>query len=198
MQRGRVKPLPAAAAAIVHGALHQLPRLQLTRSVHVERVDDIPSGIDDLVAVSRHYAPFIRIRDERYLRWRWLDQPRCPWELWEARGDDSSLSGFAVATIADLPLGRTGRIVDLLAKDRVTTTALLRRVTSDAESRGADMVTFEYADTRPWSRRACLAAGFVARGQGPTFLELRASDRARAAPKSWDAWYLTFGDTDIV
>lgn len=198
MNRGRAKLLPSGAAAVVHGALRQLPRLRWPHEPPARRVDDIPTGVDELAEASRHYAAFVRVRDERYLRWRWLDQPRSPWELWEARSAEGRLSGFAVAAVADLPLGRTGRIVDLLAEDAASTASLLRTVASDAERRGAEIVTFEYADARSWSRRACYAAGLVERGQGPIVLELRVSPPAQAAPQGWKAWYLTFGDTDLV
>jgi hypothetical protein len=199
MDRGRARPLPPGMGRIVHGLLRQLPRVLRRRStVLVRRIGDLPGGLEDLVGRSKSFAPFVRVRDERYLRWRWLAQPDRHCDVWEARGDDQQLAGFAVTTTADLPRGKTCRIVDLLAVDQPTTTALLGTIAADADRRDVDVVTFEYADPRPWARRACLAAGFVDRGEGPMFLALRAADRCRSAPAGWPAWYLTFGDTDLV
>ena len=195
--------LPPAAATAIHRSLALAARaarlpLDVRRPI-VERVEDLPADIDALAEASRNYAPFLRVRDERYLRWRWLDNPRGDWAVWTVRGSPGkALGGIAIAGVADLELGRTGRIVDLLAVDAASTTALLTAIAADAERQGADVVTFEYVDPRRWSRWACLAAGFLPRGVGPIVLELRTSDRARQGPSGFAAWYATFGDTDLV
>jgi hypothetical protein len=190
--------VPAVAAAYV-ATTRAVARLAAeapaTHTVAPLDLDD--PGVAELVRRSAGYAAIVRVRDADYLRWRWA-QPPGRWSAWGARDRSGRLTGLAVAGLeSDDGHGTIGRIVDFLADDRATTTALLHGTAAALEAGGADLVTFDYNDPRPWSRRACYLAGFAPRGRGPSTVVVTLSARAEGLPTGWRGWYLTFGDTDL-
>jgi hypothetical protein len=164
-------------------------------SAVVETADRTTSEYDDLARASAAFAPFIRVRDARYVTWRWLEEPDTAWTLIEARSV-SQLRGWAVIGVDAAEPG-LGRIVDLLAADAGTTRALLVEGARRLEARGADRVTVDLNDPRPWAARACLLAGFVRFGTGVNVVSKALSPAVDASIERLDSWYLTRGDSDL-
>jgi Acetyltransferase (GNAT) domain len=168
------------------------------RRLRPRPLSDLESDVDALAEASASFAPCIRVRDARYLRWRWLDQPGTDWQLW-AVGDLGSGAGgivvFGVDPRHDPP--DRGRVVDLLAPDEATTVALLTVAAEELGRAGCTRVALDYHDPRPWSRRACYRAGFVPRGQGPLLRGGAHEEWTRPWADHPESWYLTRGDTDL-
>ena len=157
---------------------------------------DPGTDIDELAARSARFAPCIRIRDGRYLRWRWLDQPGPDFQLLAARTPGGELRGvaaFGIDTRCDPPW--RGRVVDLLADTATATTALLIAAARALEVVGCTRVCFDYHDPRPWSRAACYRAGFAPRGEGLITIGGSTSSGRESADR-FENWYLTRGDSD--
>ena len=159
---------------------------------------ELGADVDDLARASKSFAPFVRIRDSAYLRWRWFQQPMATWTLHGVRRSDGSLPGWSVSGVVETPHGPEGVVADVLAEDERTLAALLRHAASALESEGCGLVTFGYHDPRPWAARACRAAGFLPRGEGPTVMARRVSDEAQVEPPGWEPWYFTMGDSDLL
>lgn len=160
-----------------------------------------PGGeLDRLAESLARTAPCIRIRDSRYVRWRWLDEPERQWRLLAARSTDGGLRGFAAFGPAPEPRSdgtRAGRIADLLACDPRATTALLVTAAGELFAAGCELVTFDCHDPRPWARRACLRAGFLPRGVGPHVIVRPLTQEGSRVAVRMEDWYLTLGDSDL-
>ena len=172
-------------------------RRRWARDLRVELLTDPGEEVDEMAEASALWAPVIRVRDARYLRWRWLDQPGTDWRLLAARSADGRLRGVVAYGVDPWAEAPTGRIVDLLAGDRATTTALLAASADALARRRLTRVAFAYEDPRPWSARACVTAGFIRRGTGPDVAGACWSDCTRPAADTPSDWYLPLGDTDL-
>jgi Acetyltransferase (GNAT) domain len=168
------------------------------RRLRPQPLSDPGPEVDALAEASALFAPCIRVRDARYLRWRWLDQPGTDWRVW-AVGDLAAGTGgivaFGVDPRHDPP--ERGRIVDLLARDEPTTVALLVAAADELGRAGCKHVALDYHDPRRWSRRACYRAGFIRRGQGPLMRGGAMQEWTRPWGDHFESWYLTRGDTDL-
>ena len=189
------RPLRAATNLFLH-----IERMLVDRrapAVEFERVQDPGQEFDSLAAASASFASCIRVRDARYVRWRWIDNPTGQWSVWSA-WRAGELMGWIVTGQRRGDPPSTGRIVDLLAPDARTMRQLLSFAATDHRAAGRGLVTFELNDPRPFSRGACLRAGFLPRGIAPN-VTLRILDPAlKGVADRIDAWYLTMGDTDLV
>ena len=194
--RGR---LPRSGRSLVAVVLQAVSLLAGThRRWEVTRITDPGEEVDDLAARSAAFARCILRRDAAYLRWRWLDQPGGRWTMLGVRDGDGRLRGITVEGMKEGEMhgpSPVGRIGDLLADGPTATRVLLDAATRTLESNGCGIVLLDLNDPRPWSRSACVRAGFLPRGRGPNvhLAGLPGSDAAR----DLDSWYLTLGDTDL-
>lgn len=117
------------------------------------------------------------IRDEPYLRWRYLDSPR-GYEPVVGEG------GYAVVWPAKRHKGRT---ISILA-DHVGGTGLVRAAARRARSR------WLFALPAPEQRAGFLAAGFLPTPQTLDFMGKPLAGRLDADPRRWR---VTLGDTDF-
>lgn len=191
----RVPRLVGAALATATSAAAGLRSWRARRAREVTEAWLPPAELDELAARLRSTARCLRVRDGAYVAWRWQAQPGREWSMVAARDRRGRTTGWAVAGV-DPASPRTGRIADLLAEDADTSTALLMAATRLLHRRGAELVTCELLDHRPWSPRALRQAGFVERGQGPVAMcGWVRDDQHELATR--EAWYLTRGDTDF-
>jgi GNAT superfamily N-acetyltransferase len=170
------------------------------RGVRVSEEVEPNSEFDDLAARSAGFATCIRVRDAAYVRWRWFDHPGFDWRLLSARDRRGKLTGWVAFGIEDgsrpySPPG--GYIADLLAEDAVTTRVLLAAAAARLIEEGANNVSFQYVDPRPWAERACKRAGFLRKRRGHRVLARSLSDRVGSEVDRLDNWFLTKGDTDL-
>jgi GNAT superfamily N-acetyltransferase len=117
------------------------------------------------------------IRDEAYLKWRYLDSPRG----YEAVANGG---GYAVVWPSKRHKGRT---IAVLA-DHVGETDLLGEARRRARSR------LLFALPAPEQRRAYVAAGFLPTPQTLNFMGKALAGRLNTDPR---AWRVTLGDTDF-
>jgi GNAT superfamily N-acetyltransferase len=195
------RPRLAPVAGLGMGAFRAAVGAGRERGAAVEEIgidsSEFATAADALAEESRNLVAIGRVRDAGYQRWRWA-RPGSSWRAFVVRGDDG-VAGVAVAERSTTSDGiARARIVDLFAVDEAATVRLLDGVATTFESDGAGLVTFEYADPRRWSRRACYRAGFLPRGDGPCTIVLAVSARAQALPPGWASWFVTYADTDLV
>lgn len=137
-----------------------------------DTVESLPVKGDAAAAWPNHV-----IRDEPYLRWRYLDSPRG----YEALRSES---GYAVVWPAKRHKHRT---IAVLA-DLVGSAGVLRGAARRARAR------LLFALPAPEQRVAFLAAGFVPTPQTLHFMGKPLAGRLNADPR---AWRVTLGDTDF-
>lgn len=149
--------------------------------------------LDALATSRRDAARCMRVRDGAYVRWRWQEQPDRAWWMLTARDSTGALDGWLVAGVD--PDG-IGRIVDLLVGDAATLTALATAAVDALGDAGAEVVTCELLDPRPWVGAAMRRAGYADRGAGPVAVCTWVAEGHPAWGKR-ESWYLTRGDTDF-
>jgi hypothetical protein len=152
--------------------------------------------IDRLAESAAAFAPCMRIRDSRYLRWRWIDRPEGTVDILAARTRSGVFSGYAVVGIETDGPRRIGRVLDLLARDRASLRGLLRRSLADLTAGDCEVITCDYLDPRPWTRSVLRTAGFIPR-RGKIMSVVSTSPGAGTLPERLDSWYVTRGDTDV-
>lgn len=190
--------VPVAAGTVAVQAVRALAAVTSAATVRGRRVErgwPAPKELDGLAGRLRRVARGVRVRDGAYLDWRWRRQPDRRWSMLTCRDSAGRLLGWAVAGL-DPTVPGTGRVVDLLAEDPATTTALLAAAHRQLGDEGAQVTSCELLDPRPWARRAVLRAGFLHRPGGPVVSAhpLQPGAEALGRPESW---YLTRGDTDF-
>ncbi|MGH2852184.1 MAG: hypothetical protein ACRDLP_16410 [Solirubrobacteraceae bacterium] len=167
-------------------------------SLEVVELANLGGEVDELAADSAGYAPCIRIRDAAYLRWRWLEDPRTPWQARGVWGERGTLRGIAVIGVRGEGVARTGVIADILARDATTLRALLHDAWERLCAEGCHRVTCAYRDPRRWARWVLIRSGFrrlAAVGERVACGPL--SPRAGGIVTDFASWYLTGGDTEL-
>ncbi len=134
--------------------------------------DGRPLGTDAATDWPNHV-----IRDEAFLKWRYLDSPRG----YEMIASDP---GYTVVWPAKRHKGRKISVV----ADHVGGSELLR------DARGLARARFQFALPAPEQRRAYLAAGFLPTPQSLNFMGKALAGRLNTDPR---AWRVTLGDTDF-
>ena len=172
-----------------------------TGRVEVSPVDDVPPGLEDLVARAASAHAVTQVRDASFLRWRYVQGPDGGYELYAARRG-AELVGFLALRPAHELVPRACTLADWIvpAGEEEVADALLAVATARAraEDRACLMAVV------PPDSEACrvfLARGFeVVPSARTTYRSIgvratRSDLRPEALERGW--WY-TLGDTDLV
>lgn len=171
------------------------------RGVHVERLASLGDEVDALSARFLADKRCTTIRDARYLRWRYLEAPGAPYELWAARTGGTLVGLMALRPRHEL-VPESSCIADLLAEtaDVEARDALLAVATRRAREEGRKTLMTVFADPMP--EHAWLRARGFAMVSSAQWLERRLTHRIYH-PKITTQWLLahwwySLGDTDLV
>jgi hypothetical protein len=95
------------------------------------------------------------IRDDRYLNWRFVENPRYRYHLLAARDQAGELAGYVVFRRAGWPVPDTGLVMDwLVPSDDVVVGELLREaLLAQARADGARLVLAVFPEWTPWQLR---------------------------------------------
>jgi hypothetical protein len=146
---------------------------------------------DELARRSAGFARAVRIRDWRWVEWRWLRDLE-PVTLAHVVGEHG-LEGY-VAWRRN-PVTDVAQVVDLLAGTSAAVAALVRHAADELGAVGAERVVVDIADGRAETRTGLRTAGFLPRGVGPPIVAHEPPGMEPLAPEDW---YLTLADTDHV
>lgn len=163
----------------------------------IRPIKQFDARFDDLWRrVSDRFAFAVR-RDARYLNWKYVQPPHVRYHMAAlVRGDRAD--GYIVYRHVREPLGRTTRLVDLLADpaDESGVRALLRWL--DAEARSADSDRVRTYITHAGFRRLLKKSGYY---QSTSSVQLVAKINALDVPGGFyqtpDTWHVTLGDADL-
>jgi hypothetical protein len=167
----------------------------VTEEIRVIRQFD--ARFTDLWArVSGKFSFAVR-RDAQYLNWKYVQPPHVRYHIAAlVRGDRAE--GYIVYRHVREPLGRTTRLVDLLADpaDEAGVQALLRWL--DREARSADADRIRTYLTHAGFRRILKKSGYY---QTKSSVQLVAKMNALDVPRTFyetpDTWHVTLGDADL-
>ena len=136
-------------------------------------------------------------RDAQYLNWKFVQPPHVRYQI-AALVRGNRADGYIVYRHVREPLGRTTRLVDLLADpaDEAGVNALLRWL--DREARSADSDRIRTYITHGGFRRLLKKSGYY---QTKSSVQLVAKMNALDVPRTFydthDAWHITLGDGDL-
>ena len=134
-------------------------------------------------------------RDERYLRWKYLECPHRRYDLVEARRQ-GELVGYAASRLDDYRGTRLGWIVDVFTdtRDEAAKDALVHALVSGFRAKGV-------ARAQAYSLNAPLAATLRRHGFFPGFSAVQFCVKAAVLPQgafeNVGGWNLMFGDGDL-
>ena len=146
--------------------------------------------------LSSKFAFAVR-RDAQYLNWKYVQPPHVRYHI-AALVRGNRADGYIVYRHAREPLGRTTRLVDLLADpaDEAGVLALLRWL--DREARSADSDRIRTYITHGGFRRLLKKSGYY---QTKSSVQLVAKMNALDVPRTFydtpDTWHVTLGDADL-
>lgn len=136
-------------------------------------------------------------RDAQYLNWKFVQPPHVRYHI-AALVRGNRADGYIVYRHAREPLGRTTRLVDLLADpaDEAGVLALLRWL--DREARSADSDRIRTYITHAGFRKLLKKSGYY---QTKSSVQLVAKMNALDVPRTFydaaDTWHVTLGDADL-
>lgn len=176
----------------IYGAVLSWPRPSLTTT----DLSSFDAEVDRLADEVASFAPCVRVRDSAYLRWHWLQDPRHEWRVRAVRGKDGALRGVAVIGVTVEDGARVGVVADLIACDAAALRALMLDAWARLVEEDCNSVICTYLDPRPWSTTAMRRSGFRRCSGLPVACGPLSSAIGETVGRL-DAWYLTYGDTDI-
>jgi hypothetical protein len=159
---------------------------------------NLGADVDTLAAQAADFFPCSRVRDAKYLRWRWPKGPGTR-EMRQVRDSSGQLLGLSVLQIVETERHASGHVVDLLTAEPQALRALLLDATTYFRNAGCDAVFCDCLDPRPWSRWVFRRSGFIQHGADVNVVCRSLTDRANpAVVERLESWFLTLGDTDGV
>lgn len=199
---GRVLgPIGAAAFRVVIQPLARLRRVGMTRQ-YLGTVSEIGASDHRLTDLWERVARQHRIaavRDVRYLEWRFARHPRKQYRLLAAE-QDGAIDGYVVVSRDEIMGLDAGVIVDLLV-DKQQPGALKELIEESIQSfaaEGADLVAI-MVDRRTVEYDQLRSLGFLRTPHEFHFILFQNGTSIPVATLlDEDAWWLTWGDTDVL
>jgi hypothetical protein len=143
--------------------------------------------------------PAGRVRDHRYLEWRYLEHPERPYVVLALR-DGSLWRGVVAGRLVDWLGVRSGAVVEMLG-DPSSLDRLLAALEAELARRGARtigcLMPGGRAESQVLERRGYrVLPAWMLRKE--FYFVLRASGGVPPSLRDMSAWWLTWGDNDIV
>lgn len=163
----------------------------------IRAIRQFDAGFDDLWARVGGKFSFAVRRDSQYLNWKYVQPPHVRYHI-AALLRAGRPEGYIVYRHVREPLGRTTRLVDLLADpgDEAGVLAMLRWL--DHEARSADSDRIRTYLTHGAFRKLLKKSGYY---QTKSSVQLVAKVNALDVPRTFyespDAWHVTLGDADL-
>jgi hypothetical protein len=183
------------AAGILGGAIERITRPRVPRGFEVSEATETREDIDELWLAASPQFPIVGVRDRRFVRWRFLDDPNAHHVFLEARVRDR-LRGWTAVTITSSRGLVLGKIMDLFCdpSDEDAVRALLAGALSALASRGAEVCVTK--GLHP-AIRARVARFFpFRRSSRPARLSWRGDTRLSPIIHDPASWHSTHADGD--
>jgi len=174
--------------------LYGLKRKKETGGVEIEKVSQLDDSFDHFWQKALSLYSIIGIRNRNYLTWRYLQHPTRNYTIYRAK-KNGGMTGYIVLRKVELLKFNSAVIVDLLALDDVTLSALVQRGIQHSQQEGADLLGVIVPQVH-FSYRLLRKMGFLPSLK--TFLFLiypHSNDDVLFSPGKW---YANWGDTDVM
>jgi len=162
--------------------------------VEIEKVDSLDELFDRFWQKALSLHPLIGSRNRQYLTWRYLQHPTRHYTIYRAqrRGE---MMGYIVLRKVELLNFNSAVIVDLLALDEESISALVKRGIQHGRQEGADLLGFMVPQGHSYYKRL-RRMGFLPSFK--TFLFMIYPLSEAEGILSSEKWYVNWGDTDVI
>jgi hypothetical protein len=187
--------LLGGAARFFHFLIFQrLIRAKQNEGIEIGQVDRLDDQFDQFWKKAAALYPIIGIRDKNYMTWRYFQHPTRTYTLYRAISN-GEMRGYIVLRKVELLNFNSAVIVDLLALDGEAVSALVKRGIQHSQQEGADLLGFMVPQGH-FYYKVLRRMGFLPSPKTFFFMIYSREERRRLFdPK---AWYVNWGDTDVI
>jgi len=162
--------------------------------IEIEKVDGLDDQFDGFWQKASSLFPIMGVRNRNYLTWRYLRHPTRNYTFYRAKKSGET-KGYIVLRKIELLNFNSAVIVDLLALDEATLTALVEKGIHHSRQEGADLLGFMVPSGHLYYK--------ILRGMGflpslKTFLFMIYPHSDREIFLSPEKWYVNWGDSDVI
>jgi hypothetical protein len=179
---------------VLYFLFYGLRRGEKREGVEIEKVDSFDEGFDRFWQKASSLHPLIGSRHRQYLTWRYLQHPTRHYTIYRAQRS-GEMTGYIVLRKVELRHFNSAVIVDLLALDGESVSALVKRGIEHSRDEGADLLGFMVPQGHSYYKRL-RRMGFL-----PSFQTFRFMIYPHSKTEgilSSERWYVNWGDTDVI
>jgi len=186
--------LMGGIARLFYFFLYGLKKKKETGGVEIERVGSLDESFNLFWQKACTLYPVMGIRNRDYLNWRYLQHPTRKYVIYRAK-KNGEMRGYIVLRKVDLLKFNSAVVVDLLALDEETLSALVEKGIQYGQQERADLLGFMVPQNHLYYK-ILRQKGFL---QSPkTFQFMVYPHSHREIVLSPEKWYVNWGDTDVI
>ncbi len=164
------------------------------RGIQLEQVKELDPLFDRFWEKARMLYPVIGVRDRSFLKWRYFQNPVRTYRVYRSI-EDRQMTGYLIVRSVDLLQFRSAVVVDLLALNDQALTALVEKGIEDGLQEEVDLLGCMVPRRHPYYR-ALRRQGFLPSLKAFRFMVYRLAKEN--VPLRPEAWYVNWGDTDVI
>ncbi len=186
--------LAGGVVRFLYALCYRLKRRNGVEKIEIEEMGSLDDQFDHFWQKALSLYPIIGVRNRNYLTWRYLQHPTRTYTIYRAK-KSGEMMGYIVLRKVELLKFNSAVIVDLLALDQVTLTALTERGIQHSRHKGTDLLAFMVPQGHPYDR-ILRKRGFLPSPK--TFQFMVYFHSKREIFNSPEKWYVNWGDTDVI
>ncbi len=162
--------------------------------IEIEKVDGFDDRFNEFWQKALSLYPIMGVRNGDYLTWRYLRHPTRTYTIYRAK-KSGEVRGYIVLRKVELLNFNSAVIVDLLALDEATLTALVEEGIQHSQREGTDLLAFMVPQGHRYDK-ILRERGFLPSPKTFQFMVYFHSKREML--NSPEKWYVNWGDTDVI
>jgi GNAT superfamily N-acetyltransferase len=186
--------LAGGVAKLFYFLFIEVKRRRKRGDIEIEKVGTLDDLFDRFWQRTLSLHPIVGVRNRNYLTWRYLQHPTRNYIIYRAR-KNGEMKGYMVLRKVDLLNFNSAVIVDLLALDEGTLSALVERGIQHSRQEGADLLGFMVPQGHSYYK-FLKKKGFLQSSKTFQFMVYPHSDRGTLL--SSGNWYVNWGDSDVI
>lgn len=186
--------LIGGVAGVFHTLLLAWRKKRIATNILIEKVVQLDDTFNCFLERTSSLYEVVGMRDRDYMSWRYLRHPTRTYTIYRAM-DKGEMKGFIILRTVDLLGFRTAVIVDFMTFDEDAFASLVDTGTAYGREEGVDLLGIMLSPLHPYYS-VLKRYGFLRSPKTFRFMIYPLSeDRHLLDPK---AWFVTWGDTDVI
>ncbi|MGB9629310.1 MAG: GNAT family N-acetyltransferase [Thermodesulfobacteriota bacterium] len=181
-------------ARILYILIYSLSKRSKSRDIGVEEIKEVDDKFEYFLDRTLSLFPIVGVRDKNYMNWRYLHHPTRSYTIYRAT-EKEEMKGFIILRRLNLLGFNSAVIVDLFALDEESLLALVEEGIAYSKKERVDLLGFMVPKSHLYYH-LLKKQGFIRSPK--TFLLMiypHENDNRLLTP---DAWYVNWGDTDVI